>query len=461
MYHTKRLKILTIILILSFIFVGTNDILYSKTKKKKKKRVKHKTVNILINKQIIVFDTTLNSGLKIQNKKLGDGKHWFNIYLAEIDLRNADNQIFVGKSHNNISGLSDFIEFINQNSRIKNIVTMVNASFWSAYQNYPIGPLVIDGEIVNSKQYRNWSSLFFDKKNIPYIENFDIKGKVIINPKFSIEFESVNKRSDSLSVCYYNHYAGDTIPFISPNKLEKLLDSAYTAWLQDNQQFLSDDDTEQEFDSLSFIQEFKNSLRQNMLENNTLKVLCKYIDKPSINKPYKVVVKKISTEPIEMPKGYCLISFSQLISNIYEPKLGDTLQILFQTNFYRNVEFYNAVSGTPRIATEGKYQHKAIEEGNSGKRFIYNQLPRTIVGYNREKTKLYLIAVSGSNTKENQYGASLKDLEKIAKALNLYDAINLDGGGSTTFVFQNKNLLRKSNPFTSRKVSVYLGVETK
>lgn len=460
MFKSSSLKFLVVILAVLLVVVFSVNELDAKTKKKKKKRYRPKIVNIQIKQEKILADSIINTGLRYQNLLLGDGKKWFNVYISKIDLQNPMNNLFVGKSRNYISGLANFVDFLAENQHLGNIHCLVNANFWSAYRNYPIGPAMIDGELITFRQYKQWSSMLIDKNNVPYINNYDISGKLIISPKLKFEIESVNRRRDSTSLCFYNHYAGDTIPYIQTKNLEKALDSAYFIWMQEKLLYLNEDDTEQEFDTLSFVEEYKASLRQNMIEHQTTKILCEYVDPPSVNTTSRIIVRKITKNHIEVPKGYCVLTYGDLIAGFYSPLIGDTLRIQFQTNFDSSIEFVNGVSGTPRIARKGIYKNEAALEGNSGKRFINHQLPRTMIGYDKTKKWLYLIVVDGNASRAGYYGASLRDLEKIAKHFSLYDAMNLDGGGSSAFILNGMNKLRKSNPYSSRKLSVYLGVRT-
>lgn len=455
---SKKFLIILCSLVLLFIFSAVD--LDGKTTKKRTKKHRHKIVNIQIKQEKILVDSVLNSGLIYQNLLLGDGKRWFRVYLTKLDINNPTNEIFVGKSKNNISGLANYLEFIDENPELTNIQSMINANFWSAYKNYPIGPLFINGELVTFQRYKQWSSLFLDTNNIPYIDNFDIEGKVIVSPNLQFVINSVNRRRDSASLCFYNWFAGDTIPYVQPKSIEKALDSAYIAWMQEQSLFLDDDDTEQDFDTLAFIEEYKAMNRQSEIENHTTKLLCRYLDPPTINKLNKVVISKITKSHIEVPKGYCVLTFGEFIESLYSPNVGDTLQISFQTNTHKDIEFKNGISGTPRIAREGIYKNEAQAEGNNGKRFINYQLPRTMVGYDKNKQWFFMIAIDGSNSQNGYYGASLRDLEKIAKYLKLHNAMNLDGGGSTLFIINGMNIIRKTNPYSSRKISAYLGVRT-
>ena len=62
--------------------------------------------------------------------------------------------------------------------------------------------------------------------------------------------------------------------------------------------------------------------------------------------------------------------------------------------------------------------------------------PRTAVG--ACKNKIYLVTVDG-RSKENSAGVNLSELTKIMKWLGSENALNLDGGGSTTMYVKSKN----------------------
>jgi exopolysaccharide biosynthesis protein len=46
------------------------------------------------------------------------------------------------------------------------------------------------------------------------------------------------------------------------------------------------------------------------------------------------------------------------------------------------------------------------------------------------------------------------------KYIGCYDAMNLDGGGSTIMVIDGKNVINKENPYSSRRISVGVGIKS-
>ena len=87
--------------------------------------------------------------------------------------------------------------------------------------------------------------------------------------------------------------------------------------------------------------------------------------------------------------------------------------------------------------------------------------PRTCAGVSADGLKVYFLVVDGRNPLYS-IGMAYPDLSKIMKALGSYNAINLDGGGSSTFFIRNssnkfemKNQPRSTpeSPVTERAVA--------
>ena len=93
---------------------------------------------------------------------------------------------------------------------------------------------------------------------------------------------------------------------------------------------------------------------------------------------------------------------------------------------YKDV-LVEAVGGSHLILRDGFYY--PVDESSD---FVYTRHPRTSVGVTADN-KLILLVVDGRN-KSYSNGASLVDLAYIMASLGAIDAINLDGGGSSSFV---------------------------
>ena len=71
-------------------------------------------------------------------------------------------------------------------------------------------------------------------------------------------------------------------------------------------------------------------------------------------------------------------------------------------------------------------------------------VPRSSVGI-KDDGKLVIVAVEGlryggtSSSSEDGYGVSLPELAQFMREINCYDAMNFDGGGSTSLITRNLN----------------------
>lgn len=90
----------------------------------------------------------------------------------------------------------------------------------------------------------------------------------------------------------------------------------------------------------------------------------------------------------------------------------------------------SAMSSGPILISDGK---DARLDENS---FNRNRHPRSAIG--TKGKKVYLVAVDGRNA-ENAQGVSLWEFTKIMRWIGAEDALNMDGGGSTTLYVEGEN----------------------
>lgn len=89
-------------------------------------------------------------------------------------------------------------------------------------------------------------------------------------------------------------------------------------------------------------------------------------------------------------------------------------------------EIKEAVGGSVTLVTNGnvvKHSDTTIE-------------PRTCIGISEDGKKIYLLAVDGRNFWYSN-GMEFEELGECMKAMGAHNSINLDGGGSTSFVIRN------------------------
>ena len=98
-----------------------------------------------------------------------------------------------------------------------------------------------------------------------------------------------------------------------------------------------------------------------------------------------------------------------------------------------------AVGGRPVIARDSVIAD-AVDENPAGN-FTTTRHPRTAVGIANDGRRLILVVVDGRQ-KPYSDGMSLRELATLLLALGARDALNLDGGGSSAFVFADPDSAR-------------------
>jgi len=403
---------------------------------------------------LVIEENELIPGVTYRNVLIGKGKLKHSVHVVEANLNNPFVSAAVLKAHNQVNELERLHEMIRKydsaNKDMK-ILASINANFWRSYSNRPIGPTIINGEVLEMITHKQWTSGLFDKISFLYIDTFFIKGSFKTESGETFRIDKVNRRQDSLGISFYNRFGGDTIPYVQISKLTK----AFQVALQDT---VYDDSTEVKLDTAGLREAIRTEQMESNLEHLTKKISVRNIDNPAINKMMRCIVIAIQDSgAVKMPENGAVLSFGDDLKYKKLPKINDTLYLKFSTNIYDSVEFYNAVSGTPRLVRNGVAKHEAREEGSRGRRFINRTLPRTAIGTNQDRTKIFFVAVEPGSNWKRTLGASLAQLANIMKAVGCYDAMNLDGGGSSMLIINNKNLLR-TNPKTSRAISVGLSI---
>lgn len=101
------------------------------------------------------------------------------------------------------------------------------------------------------------------------------------------------------------------------------------------------------------------------------------------------------------------------------------------------------VGGYPRLVVEGE-AISAAPSGAPGDLALAKRRARTAVGYNQDKTKMYIFVVqdnvvpaSVSPSKTREDGMTVKALANFMQAVGCYEALNFDGGGSSVMHVEN------------------------
>lgn len=417
---------------------------------KSRRRVRVRTTPMTALK--VVREREITEGLRYVEYR-SNGSAPVVVHTLVYDRTVPGNALRVIKGHDVNDGLerlADMSRRYQTSSGGEDVLGIVNANFWRALRTTPIGPCVIDGEVVEMLSYKRWSSAFFDAQDRMAIDTFRISGTVRYG-RHRLPIASVNRRVDS-GVVVYNAFGGSTIPHVNARDIE----AAYQDALRDSL-VMGTDSTE-----LALSQEqVRAAVMRDQQEANqeypTVKIRIRYLRSPGINTDIPGVVMDVDTGSVDMPLRGCVIAVPAAILP-GRPSAGDTVFLHYTTSTMTSTRFMNAVSGTPRLVRNGVAGHEAQLEGSTGRRFIQHNLARTAIGADRSGNKLYVVAIEPSQSASSSSGATLAQTAQIMKLLGTWNAMNLDGGGSSGMVVENDHVFFDGEDPLTRKLSVGLAV---
>lgn len=120
-----------------------------------------------------------------------------------------------------------------------------------------------------------------------------------------------------------------------------------------------------------------------------------------------------------------------------------------QGHFFRTDKSDDVTNGVPQLIKDGKIDI-TWEQEKVSKSFVETRHPRTAVAKLKDG-KFLMITVDGRS--ESSGGIGLQDLAEYLLSLGATDAMNLDGGGSTTMFLDGKVVNHPSDKEGERKVS--------
>ena len=157
--------------------------------------------------------------------------------------------------------------------------------------------------------------------------------------------------------------------------------------------------------------------------------------------PPRGYVLSYGGEKVPEPLQYLGKSTRIRLDVSYQPVEGETKSWLLAQDI---------VGGAGLLIRDGRdVEDWGIEQFNQG--FAENRHPRTMIGTAEDGT-IWLVTVDGRQP-ELSVGMSLAELRALAHRLGLTNALNLDGGGSTTMWVKGEVVNKPSDATGPRKVS--------
>lgn len=334
------------------------------------------------------------------------------IHVLEIDLNHSELEISAARALDKLFGREPASSIARRHeTNDRSVVAALNADFFSLTTGENENNNVIDAEYVKGTKmtgspfdtFDNIHSQFalsIDRK--PLVDRFEFVGRILWAQGTASELYGVNDVPKSNSLVLFNHYYGASTPT----------------------------------DTLNMdIQEL--SLRQIRKSHDT---------------SYAVVAGKAASGASTIGAGMFVLSGYNLQNPnmLSSAKVGDTLRIWLGTNPSRGT-LNTLVGGWPRIVLNGRNIGASVDsiEGTFPS-FSAQRNPRSGVGFSSDSTTVYFIAVDGRQ--QLSAGMTLVEFADLMISQGVYQGLNLDGGGSTTFVLEGKIMNSPSDATGERPV---------
>ncbi len=300
------------------------------------------------------------------------------IHAIEFHPNNGNVQLRAGKTRGNVYGVQTVLGITNEmeNEFPGQVVAGINGDFFDLGYGVPFGVFLDEGRILSTPpQYS--SSFGIKNDGTPFVlTHGTILNKILVIGDKKFEMSGVNNRikdADSLML-YTEDYGTST-----------------------------------------------------RVKADSLEVVCRVVSgEPRHGETMELVVESINdgVGNTDIEAGKIVLSATGARKNdIAYLKENYEISVFFQFNqFWQDVKF--AVGGNYTILQDGEVQD--VSDGARN--------PRTVIGYKEDGTVVFY-TIDGRQSGYSA-GATLKQAATIMRDMGCVAALNLDGGGSTTFVLR-------------------------
>jgi hypothetical protein len=333
-------------------------------------------------------------------------------HVLEIDLRHAELEILAARALDKLFGREATTSIAKRHeTNDRTMIAALNADFFDLTTGENENNNVIDAEYAKGTKMTGSPFDTFDNIHSqfalsigrkPLLDRFEFVGKVFWNQSNASDLHGINDIPKSNSMVLFNHYYGSSSPT----------------------------------DTLKMdIQEL--SLREIRKNQDT---------------SLAIVAAKATSGGSTIGAGMFVLSGYDLAkpNMISLANIGDTVRIWIGTNPNRGT-LKTLVGGWPRIVLDGNNIGASVDalEGTFPT-FSAKRNPRSGVGFSIDSTTVYFIAVDGRQ--QSSAGMTLTEFADLMIFQGVYQGLNLDGGGSTTFVLEGKIMNTPSDATGERPV---------
>ncbi len=305
---------------------------------------------------------------------------WMDVYVLTVDANTPGIEFDVLENTSG-PGLKTTVPQLAQQN---NAIAAVNGDFFaSGNPRSSMGQVIKNGKVESEQNYYNgseyrYAGFFVDNEGIPFIDYIKDSMGFYGSEKGAVVLGGKNKVTDFSMPVYFNR---DVI--------------TNTSYLDNN------------FSSLTKI----------VVQDGTITKISSPGESVDIPENGYVIVMNNATRQEKI--GYysvgMKVSFDEKETFLFRPS-----KTISSLSF--------GISGGGELLRNGEIVSNGLIIGEAGRN------PRTMLGINKEKTKVYIVCIDG---RLNGIGATHAEAAQIMKEYGAYDAIHFDGGGSTTMVVRN------------------------
>jgi hypothetical protein len=350
----------------------------------------------------------------VRHKRIVDAAGPFVLNVVTVDLRSRDYELRHVRARDSVAGRERVTSmFARQRG---SAIVAINADFFSLQTGESENNVVIDGEWWKGVRattspfdaYGNYHAQFgVDAAGKPLLDRFAFHGTVVQGgTAFPISAVNHFPRSGSEAVILYTPRYGTTPPDTARVMAEA-------------------------------------PLRRATQRGDTV--------------VYVLSATPLRTGRNPVPRdGAILAAYGARALRIANLRAGDTVRLVLAASGNRGDLTPFApqllIGGWPRIlrggvnvATRAPWDEATVSSNAEARH------PRSAVGFNRDSTTLYLVTVDGRQ--QASVGMTIVELAEFMKREGAWDALNFDGGGSTTLVINGAVANRPSEASGEREVA--------
>jgi hypothetical protein len=152
--------------------------------------------------------------------------------------------------------------------------------------------------------------------------------------------------------------------------------------------------------------------------------------------------------------GSPYISKTQLLTSVKDSASSDQGH-----HKLKRWKMHTAIGGGPVLVQQGEIKITNNEERKFGGKAIHDKHPRTAMGYTKDN-QLIILVVQGRSPGIAD-GVSLLQQALLLKELGCWEALNLDGGGSSCLLINGKETITPSDKGKQRAVPAVFMIQSK